>query len=145
MVGKFLREIQFSIYLKTYWWFLNISDFLRQCKTQPNLMSQSASYSDLCCICSSKVYMIPPGLSLVSLGRYKKSRQKPLRWHSTVTAFIHYHTIADLVHPARRFRGETKNGHLPPPPFGCLVGKYKAFGKKISFLAWKKKPGTLRF
>ena len=24
-------------------------------------------------------------------------------------------------------------------PHGCLVGKYKPFGKKISFLAWTKK------
>ena len=28
-------------------------------------------------------------------------------------------------------------------PHGCLVDKYKRFGKKISFLAWKKKPWTL--
>ena len=25
-------------------------------------------------------------------------------------------------------------------PHGCLVGKYKAFGEKISALAWEKKP-----
>ena len=29
-------------------------------------------------------------------------------------------------------------------PYDCLVGKYKAFGKKISFLAWKK-TGTFGF
>ena len=27
-------------------------------------------------------------------------------------------------------------------PHGCLVGKYKPFGKKISFLAWKKTLNT---
>ena len=32
-------------------------------------------------------------------------------------------------------------------PHGCLVGKYKPFGKKISFLAWKKplEPFRARF
>ena len=29
-------------------------------------------------------------------------------------------------------------------PHGCLVGKYKQFGKQISFLAWKKNPEPFR-
>ena len=28
-------------------------------------------------------------------------------------------------------------------PYGCLVGKKKQFGKKNTFLAWKKKPLNL--
>ena len=42
--------------------------------------------------------------------------------------------------------GEVKIRSLAPP-HGCLVGKYKASGEKISALAWKKtpKPFRLRF
>ena len=44
-----------------------------------------------------------------------------------------------LVTIGRYYKG-VKQKTVTWPPYGYLVGRYKAFGKKISSLAWKKNP-----